>query len=487
MSEERPPEPVEPHSQKTSAYAGLSSDVTSWYSQTFGRLIRNIDEAGLLSRHTVEDALACLLAGGHLLIHDRPGNGGQPLVDSLFGSIQGERSRIGLSRDIVPSDMLGVTMYDAKNDSWNFHKGPIFASMVHVKDLERAGDASLLALLDVMDEHSVSVDGLRHPIATPFFVAASHRLPIPRESLLWWHPDAFMIKVVVDSIPADGYLKSLLRLIERGETSWRSDARPIITSKAIVDMQQILRGMEIPGDVARLVARIGEASARNADVRTGFSLRALTDLLRASAVLAASRGAGEVSTSEIIRLYRPVLTHRIMLTEGAVNSGVSEELVLDEIFRAAMSDIARCDLGRAPAASRQQRANLQKALLRRLHRSSMRVLVEELVDALSHGSAMAGLTTEGSVYEAITSLVEWGMVELEQVNGVGEGNELTITLFGREAMEDHRTPFEFYSSRSVAAFEWRTRPGERKPHIWRRMPEPSERIGGSDSVSSIEP
>lgn len=295
-----------------------------------------------------------------------------------------------------------------------------------------------------------------------------------------------MIRVAVDSVPADGYLEALVQLIERRESLWRSASQPIITDKAIWEMQQLLRAMEIPSDVARLVARLGEASARNTDLRTGFSLRALTDLLRASGVLAASRGRATVSTADVIRMSQPVLSHRILLTEGAVNSGMSEELVMDEIIKAASSGSGQRELGRSSAASRQQRANLQKAMLRRLHRTSTRLPVEELVETFSDGSVLAGITSVSAVYEAITSLVEWGMVELDQVNGLGEGNQLAITLLGREAVEDRRTPFEFYSSRSSGTFEWQAHVGDSPPHIWSRISEPVGRPSGSDSLDSSD-
>jgi MoxR-like ATPase len=151
----------------------MTLDQAQWFEGTFGQLVANIEQAVLGKNHVVRLAVACLLSEGHLLLEDFPGTGKTSLAKALANTVQGTNSRVQFTPDLLPSDVTGVTIYDQSNGRFEFHPGPIFATIVLADEINRASPKTQSALLEVMEEGRVTIDGTPHPVGPPFMVIAT--------------------------------------------------------------------------------------------------------------------------------------------------------------------------------------------------------------------------------------------------------------------------------------------------------------------------
>jgi MoxR-like ATPase len=313
----------------------ITQDQTQWFAQTFGKMADNVGLAVLGKPHVVRLALTCLLSEGHLLLEDYPGTGKTMLARALTATVQGTNSRIQFTPDLLPSDVTGVTIYDQHAGTFNFHPGPIFATIVLADEINRASPKTQSALLEVMEEARVTVDGVPHSVGRPFMViatqnpiehAGTYRLP---EAQL----DRFLMKTSVGYPDHD----ATVELLAEAKTRDRTTAlQPVITANAVAQMSSLADEIHVDAAVLAYVSRLAEESRRHPHVRLGLSVRGCLAYVRCAKTWAAADGRNYVLPDDIKELAEPVLSHRILLDAEAQFSGATVEQVIGQI----LADIA---------------------------------------------------------------------------------------------------------------------------------------------------
>jgi MoxR-like ATPase len=309
----------------------MTPDQARWFADTFAAVVRNIERAIMGKTEAIRIAVTCMLAEGHLLLEDVPGTGKTTLARAIAQTVQGTSNRIQFTPDLLPSDVTGVTIYDQKTGEFEFHQGPVFASIVLADEINRASPKTQSALLEVMEEARVTVDGKTYSTGQPFMViatqnpveqAGTYRLP---EAQL----DRFLMKTML------GYpdRESTLRILSSGGSRPRSAALPpVITTQAVAEMSQLAASVHVEASVLDYVARLIEETRQSDDVRLGSSIRGGLALVRASRVWAASHGRHFVVPDDIKVLAIPCLAHRLLMDPESEFNGVSAVDVMTKII-----------------------------------------------------------------------------------------------------------------------------------------------------------
>ncbi|WP_164984050.1 AAA family ATPase, partial [Cellulomonas endophytica] len=307
----------------------MDAEQARWFAETFDLLVDGIGRVVLGKERVVRVALMAMVAEGHLLLEDAPGTGKTSLAKALAGSVQGTHSRIQFTPDLLPSDVTGTTVWDAAAGRFRFHPGPVFASVVLADEINRASPKTQAALLEVMEEGQVTVDGVSHPVGRPFLVlatqnpvelAGTYRLP---EAQL----DRFLVRTSI------GYPDRATTVeILAGARDRTVDLEPLVTPQALAEMADLATGVHTDPAVLDYVARLVEATRTDPRTALGVSVRGALALVRAARVWAASTGRPFVVPADVKDLAEPVLAHRLLLTPDAELDGVRPADVVADVL-----------------------------------------------------------------------------------------------------------------------------------------------------------
>jgi MoxR-like ATPase len=311
----------------------ISYEQAAWFKQTFDQLTDNIEKAVLGKRHVVRLALTCLLSEGHLLLEDFPGTGKTMLARSLANTVQGSHARIQFTPDLLPSDVTGVTVYDQHKGTFEFHPGPIFHSIVLADEINRASPKTQSALLEVMEEGRVTVDGHPHSVGRPFMVIATQN-PI-EQSGTYRLPEAqldrFLMKASVGYPDKAATIELLVNAKVRDRAAL---VTPVITAPTIAQMSGLADEVYVDPAVVSYVAELAEESRRQPHVKLGLSARGCLAFIRVAKTWAAADGRDHVVPDDVKDLATPVLCHRLLLDAEAQFSGISVDTVISRLLDA---------------------------------------------------------------------------------------------------------------------------------------------------------
>ncbi|MSP26176.1 MAG: AAA family ATPase [Myxococcales bacterium] len=263
----------------------------------------------------VELGIVCLLARGHLLIEDVPGVGKTTLARALARAVGGDLRRIQFTSDLLPSDVLGVSIFDQRTQAFVLRQGPVFANMLLADELNRASPRTQSALLEAMNEGQVSLDGQTLPLPEPFFVIATQNpedfagtYPLPESQL-----DRFMMRIHIGYPP--GHVEQ--RLLLAGSLDRTADVPQVLDPQRLVLLQREVDRVKFDPSLATYLHAVVAASRVSPLVAIGASPRAAINLARAARARAKVRGRDYCIADDIHDLAVPVLSHRIRLAAQA--------------------------------------------------------------------------------------------------------------------------------------------------------------------------
>ncbi|MBR6348340.1 MAG: AAA family ATPase [Spirochaetales bacterium] len=279
----------------------------------------------------IEQIAICLIAGGHVLLEDLPGTGKTMLLRAFAKSLGGAFSRIQFTPDILPSDLTGISFYNQKTGEFEFRKGPLFANIVLADEINRAVPRSQSALLEVMEERQISVDGNTYRMDEPYIVMATQNpvesygtFPLPEAQL-----DRFFMKLSLGFMTREQETSVLRRPDTK---ALLEDLQQVVTPEELSHLQSSYQGVKVSDDIASYIMDIVEYTRSSDKLAYGVSTRGSLALYRAAQIQAAISGRDFVIPEDVRKEAPYVLSHRIMtVARSHIDNGKFIMNMLDEI------------------------------------------------------------------------------------------------------------------------------------------------------------
>jgi MoxR-like ATPase len=308
----------------------IDTDTSFNPSQLAQGLVENVGRVIFGKREAVTNAVITLLAGGHVLLEDVPGVGKTLLAKALAKSLAGDFKRIQFTADLLPSDVTGVTIYSQERRDFLFREGPVFANVLLADEINRATPRTQSSLLEAMEEQNVTVDGILHPLVSPFFVIATQN-PVELEGtypLPFAQMDRFMCRLSI------GYMAraaEIAMLKAQRATDPLDAIEPVMDCETLVEIQGAVRAVSVNDELLDYLVRIVEATRSAEMLEYGSSPRGSLDLQAFAQGVALLNSRDYVLPDDIKRGAKLVLPHRLITRRGTRSVTVSARGVIDEI------------------------------------------------------------------------------------------------------------------------------------------------------------
>lgn len=293
-------------------------DLTSFASK-MQQLRGQIAQIIVGQQEPVELILTAILADGHVLIEGVPGVAKTLLAKLVARLIDARFSRVQFTPDLMPSDVLGTTVFNMQTQQFSFHAGPVFADIVLVDEINRAPAKTQAALFEVMEERQATVDGERHVMGSLYTILATQN-PVEQEGtykLPEAQLDRFMMKITMGYPTVDEEVEILNRHLLRSAAAGLDTIQPVITQQELLQLRQTLWQVYVDPSLLRYIAQVIEQTRQSKTVFLGASPRASVALLQASRAYALLQGRDFVAPDDIKRVAPAVLGHRVILTAEA--------------------------------------------------------------------------------------------------------------------------------------------------------------------------
>jgi len=299
--------------------------------QKIDSVVSQVGQVILGKKHQIRLAIACILARGHLLIEDIPGVGKTMLAHALATTLGLQFQRIQFTSDLLPADILGVSIFDREASAFRFHPGPIFAQVILADEVNRATPKTQSALLEAMEEHQVTAEGETRPLPEPFFVIAtqnpSHQIgtfPLPESQL-----DRFLMRIEL-GYPDNSAERALLQGADRRDLL--PQLAPCMRAPELIELQRAAREVHASGALLDYLQALVDFSRRSPDYVNGLSPRAALALLNAARAWAMMDGRNQVLPEDLQAIVPGVVSHRLYVESD--NARINGADVAEQLIRA---------------------------------------------------------------------------------------------------------------------------------------------------------